>query len=81
MLRNYALTFLAVTSRVLVPLFLISQLLVAGGDTNGARQLALEMIPLGQAVGWTLNLAIVEVFIRRRSSMQVRDEPIRSRSE
>lgn len=81
MLRNYALTFLAVTSRILVPVFLISQLLFAGGDTDSARQLALEMIPVGQTVGWILNLIIVEIIIRRRPSIQMRDGPIRSRSE
>lgn len=42
MMRNYALTFLAVTSRVLVPL-----------------------IPIGQTLGWVVNLIVAEALIRR----------------
>lgn len=58
MMRNYALTFLAVTSRVLVPLLLLAQV----GDEPQA------MIPFGQAVGWIINLALAEVLIRRHGA-------------
>lgn len=66
MIRNYALTFLAVTSRILVPLLLLSQIALTGGGGGpiGARVTA--TIPIGQALGWVVNLIIVEALIRRR---------------
>ncbi|MGI5487713.1 DUF2306 domain-containing protein [Microtetraspora malaysiensis] len=66
MMRNYALTFLAVTSRILVPLFLLAQIPFSG--TGGAGSLAAgaqSMIPIGQALGWVVNLIVAEILIRR----------------
>ncbi|MEU7853394.1 DUF2306 domain-containing protein [Nonomuraea sp. NPDC049141] len=71
MMRNYALTFLAVTSRVLVPLLLLAQ--VPFSDTVNAGSIsanAQSMIPIGQALGWIVNLVVVEILIRRRGSRQ-----------
>ncbi|SFW66531.1 DUF2306 domain-containing protein [Amycolatopsis australiensis] len=62
MLRNYALTFLAVTSRILVPVLLLAQLPFGRVDPASA----LTLIPAGQTLGWLVNLAVVEVLIRRR---------------
>lgn len=58
MMRNYALTFLAVTSRVLVPVLLLSQIPFGGADVSA-------MIPIGQTLGWIINLIVVEVLLRR----------------
>jgi uncharacterized membrane protein len=58
MTRNYALTFLAVTSRALVPLMLL---------VSGAGPAAVpDLIPVGQVLGWVVNLVLAEVLIRRR---------------
>jgi uncharacterized membrane protein YozB (DUF420 family) len=61
MLRNYALTFLAVTARLLVPLMLLASL-----PFGGSPSAVTGLIPLGQVLGWVVNLAVVEVWIRRR---------------
>ncbi|WP_182874826.1 DUF2306 domain-containing protein [Microbispora sp. H10670] len=65
MTRNYALTFLAVTSRVLVPLLLVTQIPFRGAGAVG--ELATSMIPVGQTLGWIVNLVVVEAVIRRRT--------------
>jgi uncharacterized membrane protein len=64
MVRNYALTFLAVTSRILVPLLLVAQIPFGGGSDIGAR--APAMIPVGQTLGWIVNLVVAELVLRRR---------------
>ncbi|HEY3481815.1 MAG TPA: DUF2306 domain-containing protein [Streptomyces sp.] len=64
MMRNYALTFLAVTSRVLVPVLLLVQAPFGGVDPGSAATL----IPIGQTLGWVVNLAVVEVLLRRQRS-------------
>ena len=58
-----ALTFLAVTSRILVPLLLLAQLPFT---TGSVRDSAPSMIPIGQALGWIVNLIAAEILIRRR---------------
>ncbi|MEU8242291.1 DUF2306 domain-containing protein [Actinoplanes missouriensis] len=60
MTRNYALTFLAVTSRMVVPLMMVA--------TGSTRENVAQMIPIGQTLGWIINLAVAEVIIRRRRS-------------
>ncbi|WP_204287061.1 DUF2306 domain-containing protein [Microbispora amethystogenes] len=65
MTRNYALTFLAVTSRVLVPLLLLAQIPFRGAGAVG--ELATSMIPIGQTLGWIVNLVVAEGIIRRRT--------------
>jgi uncharacterized membrane protein len=64
MTRNYALTFLAVSSRVLVPLLLLAELPFAGGGSIGDR--APAMILVGQTLGWMVDLVVAEQLIRRR---------------
>jgi hypothetical protein len=68
MTRNYALTFLAVTSRVLVPLMLLAQLpfRASGGRPSFAAESS-TLIPIGQTLGWMVNLAVAETMIRRRA--------------
>jgi uncharacterized membrane protein len=65
MMRNYALTFLAVTSRVLTPVLLLAQIPFAAGDLRSIGEHATAMIPIGQTLGWTINLIVVEILIRR----------------
>ncbi|MFW6691084.1 DUF2306 domain-containing protein [Streptomyces sp. MAR4 CNX-425] len=66
MMRNYALTFLAVTARAVVPV-----LLIAGApfrdDAAGGGAVD-DVIPVGQVLGWVVNLAVAEVLIRRRAA-------------
>ena len=66
MTRNYALTFLAVTSRVLVPLLLLVQLPFNRTNVGSIGESASSLIPIGQTLGWVVNLAVVEIIIRRR---------------
>jgi uncharacterized membrane protein len=66
MMRNYALTFLAVTSRILVPLLLLAQIPFSTTGTGSIRDNAAGMIPIGQALGWIVNLIAAEILIRRR---------------
>jgi hypothetical protein len=71
MMRNYALTFLAVTSRILVPLLLLAQTpFVSGAGSIGDR--APAMIPVGQALGWIVNLIAAEILVRRHRSRSTR---------
>ena len=65
MMRNYALTFLAVTSRILVPVLLLAQIPLGGADAGSIGERAPAMIPVGQTLGWIINLIVVEVLIRR----------------
>jgi uncharacterized membrane protein YozB (DUF420 family) len=66
MMRNYALTFLAVTSRVVVPLMLLVQFPFIGAMYGGSVPAAVDAsIPIGQWLGWISNLAVVEVLLRR----------------
>jgi hypothetical protein len=65
MMRNYALTFLAVTSRILVPLLLLVQALVGGAGPGSIGERAPAMIPVGQTLGWIVNLIVAERLVRR----------------
>jgi hypothetical protein len=66
MTRNYALTYLAVTARILVPLMVLAQLPFSGGTLASAADSVTSIIPIGQVLGWVVNLVIAEVVIRRR---------------
>jgi len=66
MTRNYALTFLAVTSRILVPVLLLGGIAFAGANVSAVRHDATSMIPVGQLLGWMVNLVVAEILIRRR---------------
>lgn len=65
MMRNYALTFLAVTSRLLTPVLLLVQVPLGAADLGSIGERASSMIPIGQTLGWILNLILVEIVIRR----------------
>jgi len=65
MMRNYALTFLAVSARILVPLMLLAQLPFGTVDAASAGDRARSLIPLGQTLGWIVNLTVAERLIRR----------------
>jgi uncharacterized membrane protein len=65
MMRNYALTFLAVTARILVPLVLLAQTPFGGADAGSIGERAPAMIPVGQTLGWIVNLVVAEILIRR----------------
>jgi uncharacterized membrane protein len=62
MMRNYALTFLAVTARILTPLLLVARV-GAGGTADVAGT-----IPVGQTIGWLVNLAVAEILVRRTAN-------------
>jgi len=72
MMRNYALTFLAVTSRILVPLLLLAQIPFTTASAGSIRDNASSMIPIGQALGWIVNLIAAELLIRRRQFRSAR---------
>ncbi|WP_232665452.1 DUF2306 domain-containing protein [Pseudonocardia sp. TRM90224] len=66
MARNYALTFLAITARIIVPLLLVGQIATGSVTAGGAAAAASGLIPIGQVLGWVVNLAVAEAFIRLR---------------
>jgi uncharacterized membrane protein len=65
MMRNYALTFLAVTARILVPLVLLTGLATGAIAPVDAPTAVTSLIPVGQVLGWMINLAVAEVLIMR----------------
>lgn len=69
MMRSYALTFLAVTARVFVPLILIGQVFLGSSSPDAIRNRVASTIPIGQTLGWMVNLAVAEVVIRRRRNV------------
>lgn len=80
MMRNYALTFLAVTSRVVAPLLLLAQLPVLDSWYGGSVDAAIAAtVPIGQWLGWIVNLAVVEILIRRRPVAMSKASPPVSR--
>ncbi|GAA3346707.1 DUF2306 domain-containing protein [Amorphoplanes nipponensis] len=68
MTRNYALTFLAVTARVLTPLLLLAQLPFIGDGAGPVGARVQSLIPVGQTLGWIVNLVVAEWLIRRRTA-------------
>jgi uncharacterized membrane protein len=70
MMRNYALTFLAVTARVVVPLILLTLLATGALSPADVSSTVPTLIPIGQVLGWVINLIVVEVVIRRRRRQQ-----------
>ncbi|OZM82095.1 DUF2306 domain-containing protein [Pseudonocardia sp. MH-G8] len=69
MTRNYALTFLAVTARILVPLMLLVRLPFTGEGLAAAADAVPSVIPIGQVLGWVVNLVIAEIVISRRRAL------------
>jgi hypothetical protein len=76
MMRNYALTFLAVTARVLVPLLLLIQIPFTSTGVGSIGENASSMIPIGQTLGWIVNIIAVEILIRRRRSRSAGSLPV-----
>ena len=66
MIRTYALTFFALTTRLVVPLLLALQLpFHTDRSPDVVRELVERTIPYGQWLGWIINLAVAEYAIRR----------------
>jgi uncharacterized membrane protein len=66
MTRLYAVTFFAITARMVTPLLLLAQVPVMQSRYDGDVQAAVSAsIPYGQWLGWILNLALAELIIRR----------------
>jgi uncharacterized membrane protein YozB (DUF420 family) len=65
MMRNYALTFLAVTSRILTPVILVTQVLIGGAGSTPIAAHVTSVIPIGQTLGWIVDLIVVEILLRR----------------
>ncbi|GAA0940867.1 DUF2306 domain-containing protein [Pseudonocardia zijingensis] len=78
MTRNYALTFLAVTARILVPLMLLTGLATGVVAPAGAQAAATSLIPVGQVLGWVIDLAVAEVLIRRARRSRSASRPARA---
>ena len=66
MIRLYAVTFFAITTRLLVPLLLLAQVPVMQSRYDGDAQAAVRRrIPYGQWLGWIVNLLIAQYVIHR----------------
>ena len=66
MIRTYALTFFAMTTRLVVPVLLAVQMPFRSDRSPGAvRELVESTIPYGQWAGWIIDLAVAEYVIRR----------------
>lgn len=66
MIRTYALTFFAITTRMLVPLLIAVQMPFQHDRSPSAvRDLVSSSIPYGQWLGWIIDLAVAEYVIRR----------------
>ena len=65
MTRNYALTFLAVTARIVVPFLLLTGLATGAIARADAAAAVTALIPVGQIAGCVINLVVAEVLIRR----------------
>ena len=66
MVRLYAVTFFAITTRMLVPIMLLAQVPVMQSRYDGDVQAAVSAtIPYGQWLGWIINLLIAQWIIRR----------------
>jgi uncharacterized membrane protein YozB (DUF420 family) len=66
MIRTFALTFFALTARLVVPLLLAAQLPFQDDRSPQAvRALVTSTIPYGQWLGWTIDLAVAQYVIHR----------------
>lgn len=66
MLRLFAVSFFAITARLVVPLLMLAQLPVLGSRYGGDVEAMVEAtVPIGQWLGWIVNLTIAELVIRR----------------
>ncbi len=66
MTRLYALTFFAITARMVTPLLLLVQVPVMQSRYDGDVQAAVSAsIPYGQWLGWIINLLVAQYVIHR----------------
>jgi uncharacterized membrane protein len=66
MTRLYALTFFAITARLVTPLLLLVQVPVMQSRYDGDVQAAVSAsIPYGQWLGWIINLLVAQYVIHR----------------
>jgi uncharacterized membrane protein len=66
MIRLYAVSFFAITARMVVPLLMLLQLPVLSAWYDGeVEQMVEATVPLGQWIGWIVDLAVAEWVIRR----------------
>jgi uncharacterized membrane protein len=66
MTRLYAVTFFAITARLVTPLLLLVQVPVMQSRYDGDVQAAVSAsIPYGQWLGWIISLLVAELVIRR----------------
>jgi uncharacterized membrane protein len=77
MTRNYALTFLAVTARIVVPLLLLTGLLGGAITPADAPAAVSSLIPLGQVLGCVINLIVAEALVRRARRARTASRPPR----
>ena len=62
MTRLYAVTFFAITARMVTPLLLLAQVPVMQSRYDGDVQAAVSAsIPYGQWLGWIVNLTLAEL--------------------
>lgn len=87
MLRLFAVSFFAITARMVVPVLMLLQLPVLGAWYDGdVERMAEASIPVGQWLGWIVNLVIVERVLRRGQAdvpvavAQRAHEPVRTSS-
>jgi len=78
MLRLFALSFFAITARLVVPLLMLPQVPMLdtwyGGDVE---RMVEATLPIGQWLGWIVNLAVVELVLRRERGAHVDPDPSR----
>lgn len=68
MARLYALSFFAISARLIVPVLMLIQLPMLGTWYDGdVARMAEASIPFGQWLGWIVNLAVAELILRRKS--------------
>jgi len=66
MIRTYALTFFALTARMVVPLLIVVQMPFQDDRSPDAvRLLVASTIPYGQWLGWIIDLAVAQYVIHR----------------
>jgi len=66
MIRTFALTFFAMTARMVVPLLIAVQMpFLDDRSPSAVREMVDSTIPYGQWLGWIIELAVAEYVIRR----------------
>ena len=67
MVRLYALSFFAITARLIVPLLMLPQVPMLDSWYGGDVERMVEAtLPFGQWLGWIVNLAVAELILRKK---------------